>query len=282
MNEIVASIDANGASLMGIFHQAKASSSASKPAILLWNVGVSNRIGPQRHYVEMARSLCQIGFDVLRFDLGGLGDSLASDRGRSRQDQEVIEIRAAMDHIATHYGHTKFVLIGFCSSASNAHPAMVIDHRVRGAVLIDGYGYKTLKFSILHVARRLFSPRHWASRIKRIGAKYLAPKAQNPGFFFDFPEQSQVERELIAVSKRGTQLLFMYSGGIQSYYNYANQFWDMFPQLKEHRANIRVVYDQTTNHLFMYQKNKHMLLSTITHWLVETCAHGPATREPLS
>jgi alpha-beta hydrolase superfamily lysophospholipase len=49
-----------------------------RPLILLANAGCVNRVGPHRMYVTMARRWAQLGFDVLRMDLSGIGDSPAA------------------------------------------------------------------------------------------------------------------------------------------------------------------------------------------------------------
>lgn len=45
------------------------------PTVILLNAGLIHRIGPNRVYVRLARHLAGLGFQVLRFDLSGIGDS---------------------------------------------------------------------------------------------------------------------------------------------------------------------------------------------------------------
>jgi alpha-beta hydrolase superfamily lysophospholipase len=49
-----------------------------RPRIVLSNAGCVNRAGPHRMYVKMARRWAELGFDVLRVDLSGIGDSPAA------------------------------------------------------------------------------------------------------------------------------------------------------------------------------------------------------------
>ena len=191
MNEAMEYIEAADALLIGVFHDGSAAGAERMPAVVFWNVGVSNRVGAQRQYVDMARELSTRGFSVLRFDLGGLGDSVASTATRRREDQELAEIQAALNHLERCHGFNKFILVGFCSSAANAHPTMVRDERVVGAILIDGYGYKTFKFHLLHVWRRLFSLEHWWSRVGRIARLFQKAGDAKAAFFFDFPERTK-------------------------------------------------------------------------------------------
>jgi Serine aminopeptidase, S33 len=283
MNETVEYFGTDGSSLIGIFHHgvqphthsALTGTVSVKPAILLWNVGISNRTGPQRQYVELARNLTNLSFDVLRFDIGGLGESQASARGQSNAEQEIADIQAAMDHLQNTHHHQKFILIGFCSSANSGHPTMVRDPRVAGAVLIDGYGYKTRPFHFRHLMKRVASPVHWLSRIRRIARGFQARMTSDEtvsGFFADFPPREQIEQDILKVVDRGVLLLYIYSGGIQSYFNHQNQFWEMFPLLTAARHSVSVAYHEEANHLFMYEANKSWLLSAITNWIIENYA----------
>ena len=45
-------------------------------ALILISAGFTAKIGPHRMYSETARSLADIGIATLRFDLGGIGNSL--------------------------------------------------------------------------------------------------------------------------------------------------------------------------------------------------------------
>jgi pimeloyl-ACP methyl ester carboxylesterase len=51
--------------------------SSTTPAVILFNTGAGHHVGPHRLYVPLARELAERGHLVLRFDLGGIGDSAA-------------------------------------------------------------------------------------------------------------------------------------------------------------------------------------------------------------
>ena len=62
--------------LFGIFTPARADRARSgNPAIVITNAGCVNRQGPHAMFVRMARRWASLGFDVLRVDLAGIGDS---------------------------------------------------------------------------------------------------------------------------------------------------------------------------------------------------------------
>ena len=60
--------------LFGILSVPNGSDNAA-PAVILLNTGLETRVGPHRLYVPLARELSAQGHLVLRYDLGGIGDS---------------------------------------------------------------------------------------------------------------------------------------------------------------------------------------------------------------
>ena len=273
MTELVVDFGADGANLVGIYTPAANSGlAARRPTILFWNVGVSHRVGPQRLYCDLARIFSALDFNVLRFDLGGLGDSIAASSGKSRHEQEINDIGTAMDYLSASYNQTKFVLIGFCSGAATAHPVAVVDRRVVGLVMIDGYGYTTWQHGIRHFYRRLLSPANIWSRMIRYLQTMFKPEVIVPGFFLDFPERGVVEQQIVGLATRGVNILFLYTGGVQVYFNHVRQFWEMFPVVRKYAEMITVKYFAGCNHMFMYKENRIELLHCLQHWLLDRFA----------
>ncbi len=60
------------------------------PAFLLLNAGHLHRVGPNRHYVSIARKLSAMGFTVLRFDFSGIGDSETIEYATSVEENMLI------------------------------------------------------------------------------------------------------------------------------------------------------------------------------------------------
>ncbi len=98
---------------------------APPPTVLLLSSGANHRVGPNRMYVSLARLWASLGFRVLRFDLGGLGDSLPHPGGRenhSYPSSAVGDVQAAMSALETE-PPGGFVLTGLCSGAHTAFQA---------------------------------------------------------------------------------------------------------------------------------------------------------------
>lgn len=269
MHEQVVNFGNDAADLIGIYNQAATRSSTKPPVVVMWNVGVSHRVGAQRQFVDLARRLCTLSFSSFRFDIGGLGDSQAASAGNSRRAQELADIAAALDVLSERYGHDRFILVGFCSSSGTAHSAALADPRVVGLIVIDGYGYSTPMHRVRHTLSRVFSPRNIASRAGRITRSVLGSGDNGPSYFSSFPPREEVETQIATMAERGMRFLYVYSGGVQIFFNHAQQFWRMFPTLGRYADRITVRYFPDANHLFMYRSNRSTLLDCLQDWVLD-------------
>nr|HEX4317805.1 alpha/beta fold hydrolase [Kofleriaceae bacterium] len=113
--------------------------SADRPAILMLNAGTVTRIGPHRFYVPLARELAELGFDVLRMDLSGIGDSPATSEPENLTypasgEADVHEAMAAM---SSRTGATRFIVVGLCSGADIAFKLGIADRKIAGVVMMN-------------------------------------------------------------------------------------------------------------------------------------------------
>jgi len=112
---------------------------ASGPTILLLNIGSNHHTGSHRLYVTMARTWAAQGYQVVRLDVSGIGDSAAdvSADGAVYSTRAVDDVRRAMDVLERDYGVKRFVLCGLCSGAYMAYHTAVQDTRVAGVALVN-------------------------------------------------------------------------------------------------------------------------------------------------
>jgi alpha-beta hydrolase superfamily lysophospholipase len=90
-----------------------------RPAIILANAGCVNRVGPHRIYVKMARRWAELGFDVLRVDLSGIGDTPAAPGER----ENLTYPESGMDDLGAAiqtFGGTPVIVVGLCSGGDYA------------------------------------------------------------------------------------------------------------------------------------------------------------------
>ena len=112
---------------------------ACDTAVLMLSVGGNYRIGPNRIYTRLARSMAQAGYCALRFDLPGLGDSPTPNEF-SMHDlysrDATPQVRAAIDLLSAR-GCRHFYLLGICSGSFVAFQSALADERVTGQVLMN-------------------------------------------------------------------------------------------------------------------------------------------------
>lgn len=180
----VSFLNPSGNRLAGILHVPDRNHAPST-AIIILSPGIKSRVAPHRLYVKMARNFCNQGFQVLRFDYYGLGDSegelderfVADLYGSIQVGRYVQDTIAAMDFLEKAHGVQRFVLTGLCGGAITGLLAMERDQRVDSLLglgipvildsrnaLKDKYKYLTTnelnRFRQKYV-RKLLSPKSW-------------------------------------------------------------------------------------------------------------------------
>ena len=208
---------------------------------LLLNVGVNHRIGPRRINVKAARRLAAMGIPSLRFDLSGVGDSLASAAQNDFRQQALIDMKAALDQLQACTGLTRFIVLGICSGATNGMALALADPRVIGLLMLDGYIFLTRGVRLERKLRRLaafaFNPsvrrssgawNDWMAwlrapldaqaRTKALGRAFFgrfAPRtAEETGILSaDTPEYGATDftRDMSTLVARGVDIYLMYS-----------------------------------------------------------------------
>jgi alpha-beta hydrolase superfamily lysophospholipase len=111
---------------------------AGLPPLVLLNVGLLHHIGPGGLWVDLARGWAARGVRVLRFDLGGIGESPAlpyHSEGVEYPLEAVEDIIDAMRFVAPD-DHENVILVGICSGAYHALEASIA-LSITGAAIIN-------------------------------------------------------------------------------------------------------------------------------------------------
>lgn len=243
--------------------------------VIVLNAGLVYHAGPFRLHVELTRQLNAAGYPSLRFDLSTLGDSAASEGAQSSSAQVQQDVSDAMSLLANQSGCRRFVLIGLCSGASNAHRVACEDSRVVGAVLLDGHAYRTFGYYMRHYLPRLIDPTrvlHFLMRRRRSNA---------PGGEADFqaprPPRAQVTAELGDMLARGLKLNLVFSGGASGYFNHVRQLGECYGRKIARHPGLSTHLFAEADHTYILVEDRAKLISHIQSWLQK---HVPASSEP--
>lgn len=240
------------------------------PVVLLPNTGLEHRVGPNRLHVHLCRALADAGFATLRLDLGGLGDSVASDRSADPSR----DLCAAMDVLQARGFGSRFAALGLCSGAHDAHLAMRADRRLIAGAFIDGYLFPTPRFYLTYVLQRATDPARIQRKIlKRLGVGSNADRSDRSPIDFDYfrqPTKMEMQRDLAAFMARGLILSYIYTGQIQHRYNYADQMEDAFPELRRY-PSAEVRYLIMADHTFSQATMRSELVDVVVSW-IRRCA----------
>jgi pimeloyl-ACP methyl ester carboxylesterase len=241
--------------------------------VIVLNAGLVHRVGPFRMNVEMTRRLNARGYPTLRFDMSTLGDSGASDQSQSRTQQVCADVDDAMQLLGEQAGCSRFVLIGLCSGAQNAHTVANTDAKVAGAVFLDGYAYRTAGYRLRYYLPRLFDLGRWRRLLSRRhsmgswdGASADAATDEQPIFAVAPAQQSEVRTDLASMLDRGVKLCMIYSGGISNYFNHVRQFRECFGSVVT-RKGFHTGYLEDADHTYILTGDRARLFDNIEQWL---------------
>ncbi|MBB3228568.1 pimeloyl-ACP methyl ester carboxylesterase [Luteibacter sp. Sphag1AF] len=235
--------------------------------VVLLNAGLVHHVGPFRLHVELTRALNTLGYPTLRFDLSTIGDSGSSGESQTRHQQICADVDDAMNLLAHEAGCSRFVLVGLCSGAQNAHVVACTDPRVAGAVFMDGYAYRTLGFKVRHYLPRLMKPASLLRRLTRRRAAKGVPGAQaQPVFAVAASPRAVVRADFTGMVERGMRLCLIYSGGISNFFNHPRQFRECFGAVMR-SPEVTTFFVRESDHTYVLTPDRQRLIERIGQWL---------------
>jgi hypothetical protein len=256
--------------LMGVLTEPAAGARPGSPAIVLSNVGLNPRVGPNRCWVELARSLASLGFSTLRFDLNGLGDSLPRRDAHNDLERACVDQTEALDFLHKKRGFTRFVLVSMCSGVDSAHRISRDDPRVVGSVFLDGYTYETPRSKLYRYVGRNLSlagaRRAVLRRLPRVGGLEVGEAEEI--YTRDYPEPAQFAADLETMLGRQARLLFIYSGGVWLYFNYPQQFFEMLRPAR-FEGRLEVELRRSADHTYMLPTERKWMVERISSWVAQ-------------
>jgi alpha-beta hydrolase superfamily lysophospholipase len=161
--------------LFGILTPA-AAGRGPRPTIVLSNAGCVNRVGPHRTYVRWARRWAHLGFDVLRIDLSGIGDSPVAPGTQenvpyppSALDDLAEAIRAVAPGSGTAAANPsgKVIIAGLCSGGDYAFQLGAAAPSIVGALLLNPRTFCVLDLAAVESADGGVPPRTPVEEVPR-------------------------------------------------------------------------------------------------------------------
>jgi hypothetical protein len=216
----------------------------------------------------------------------------------SLEDSAVHDILSAINYLAETRGATRFVLAGLCSGANYSLLASFRDARVVGVLLIDPTVERTRKSLAVHIARRLFNLstlralvtfRHSVYRNGIGGPRSVVVAHAAAGQSGQRAERhtrpAQANAYILAslheVVERGTQLMMVFTGGVNHVYNYEGQLYDLLPGF-DFRGQLKLVYMPDTDHTVSDTAGRRRLLQEAGSWIQRMEPRVAHTPEPVS
>jgi len=227
--------------LFGVLTEPKKPGSRARTCVVLLNPGSVHHIGSNRMHVAWARRWASHGLRVVRFDLGGIGDSPAAP---GRPDNETYSPRAVPDvqllmrELGRTHGVERFVLTGVCSGAYVSFRTALEGGPVAGVIPInpqvfhyrEGMSLDVTPGKVLGEARRYRASFGQLDKWKKllrgdvqmralanimrkrvelsVGARLDALRAMVPG---SPPGPHHIPRELRSIVDRNVDVHFVYS-----------------------------------------------------------------------
>jgi pimeloyl-ACP methyl ester carboxylesterase len=271
------------AALVGVVTKPAPPAEPRPVTVVLLNAGVIHHIGPNRLHVLLAARLARAGFQSIRFDLSGIGDSEVRTDEHDLDATVHRDIDDALDFMTERHHASSFVLAGICTGANHGLRFAAADDRVVGVIPIDPFAYKTLGFQLRHYGRRVFRAKSWRNALtgrNQYLKKMLAGRSEaaiTSGAFGAIGgtvappprvERSEMRRILHTLVERRVPLLQVFTGG-NIRYNHGAQFWSAFPSLRRKGA-IRIEFMPDAGHTFSRHRHRERLGSLIEEWLRTT------------
>jgi alpha-beta hydrolase superfamily lysophospholipase len=224
-----------GDRLFGIL-DSPADEAGAAPTIILLNTGVEYHVGPHRLYVPLAREWAARGHVVLRFDLGGIGDSApppGAEANVAYPRHMLDDMRDAIAFVRTEAPHTRVIVAGLCSGGWLAFQAARDGLAVDAIVSInpplylrdgaDGTQWLAEDDELERYQQSMRDPSKWVKALRggvsyatfvRVAASALGRRVavQVSGALGDALPDS-LARDLCTIANRGIKSLFVFSRG---------------------------------------------------------------------
>ena len=253
----------------------KSNNNSSEMTVLIISAGFTSTQGPYRLNTLICRELAAQNINALRFDLGGLGESLPHSPEKSILERTQIDIKDAIDFLEQQNLTKNLVIMGLCSGAEDSFQYAGVDSRVSGVLMIDPHSYPSLGFYLRYYFGLPMYLRILAKTKKII--RQLTPKSRKltitgtyePSLvnyqYLPKKDSCKIMQELI---NRNTLIHYIYTGGVISRFNYPKQVKAMFSSINLKQL-VSVDHIPNIEHTQVHRYERKLLIDSVTNCLVK-------------
>ncbi len=210
-----------------------AQSPPGAPAIVFFNTAVEHHIGPHRLYVPLGREFIASGHPVLRFDIGGIGDSeppSGADPHLSYPAHMLDDARAALAFMKEAAPDRLILAVGLCSGAWLAFRAAAEHLPVDAIAAINpplylrepdrGAGWLAQRAEAVRYGQAMRVPAKWMKALRGrvslrsfagVAGAMLSRRLANRLGALSAAPRDGVAGDLVGIARRGVRTLLVFS-----------------------------------------------------------------------
>jgi dienelactone hydrolase len=276
--------------LIGIVTQPAGYTPDNRPVIVILNSGIIHRVGHHRMYVTLARKLAAAGFQVVRFDQSGIGDSDSREDGLSLLEGVLADIRDVVDWLVSTRRAQRIILVGLCSGADHSLVYGISDPRVCGLVLLDPSLPPTRGYYLRYFLHQFLAVKSWTNIVRGRGPlwkrlrKLVALPQDDPWErhrlnLGDPTIRTYLENAYQRSMDMGMQCLAVFTSGLPHQHNYGRQIFDAFPSVR-FSDQLQLEYFSGSDHVFTSEADRKRLFDIVMAWVQTTDFASRAVSEP--
>jgi pimeloyl-ACP methyl ester carboxylesterase len=260
--------------LVGVVTQRADYAPEDRPVFVILNTGIIHRVGHHRMYVTLARALAEAGYQVLRFDLSGIGDSEGREDGLSLLEGVLADVNEVIDWLVATRRARRIILAGLCSGADYSLVGGISNPRVCGIVLLDPSIPPTWRYYAQYFVRQSVRPQSWINLLTGRGPLWGTIRRffgsadvgdRRPLNLGDPTVRSFLQNAYQRSVDLGIQCLAVFTSGLPQQHNYRRQILDAFPDVPFGRQ-LQLEFFSGSDHLFTTEADRKRLFGTVITW----------------
>ena len=246
---------------------------APRATLILVSAGLTAKTGPYRLYTHIARQLAASGIATLRFDLGGIGNSVQAEFGLPLHQRTQADIRTAVNFAQATLGTRTLLLGGLCSGAEDAFRYAEVDPRINGVVMLDPHAFRTLGWWLHHLTSLRSLRTAIKNTVRNSGSSWplaamSAGSRESDGSLIDYRYMRQAEARRIVATllARGVRVHYMFTADRAHQFNHAAQLQQMLPEAAGN-PRLSVSYLPHLEHTQFLAEDRQTVIDHIRDWI---------------